>query len=234
MRHFLLVLLIGSMMFCGTALGASVLLAGTVPNTNVRHTPSGYVASSIEQLFTLYGPADLTTLQINAASVSAQTLEVQLFSGLGLEGTGVLLQTFNISVAGGFNEILSGIPTITQAISVPLAAGSYSLLLTGPASSSNFIYLNAALDSNTPDGILGGTHFSNGVQNPGNIVFELDGSLGSTAPEPQSAKLLAAALFLGIGWLIRRRSADAKEIVPRLKNQGYRFETVSSPRPFIT
>jgi hypothetical protein len=187
---------------------ASILVAGTDPDSSgafdVENDSGGVF--SYEQLFTLSSGAHVTNLSINAASFSDQTLEVELFSGLGLEGTGTLLQTFDINVPGTFDGLLPDIPTITIPTSFSLGPGSYSLLLSLPtlSPSGDLIYENAADSLNTPDGSLGGTHWSTSIDSPGNIVFDLAGEMGSPVPEPGSMSLLVTAL-VAIAALIRKR-----------------------------
>lgn len=215
MRSLTFILFVASCSpLCRTALGASILVAGTDP-TDIGFFVSGSNAVSgafsFEQLFTLSSPVDVTALALDAGSFSAQTLEVQLFSGSGLAGTGTQLQTFNISVPVSKGFLLT---TITSAVSVPLAAGNYSLLFSDPGASSDFIYLTGATASNTPEGSLGGTDWSTGIDSPANVVFELDGNLASTVPEPTPAgQFLAGVLLLGIGWLIRRRRLGQVQLV---------------------
>jgi hypothetical protein len=149
-------------------LHATILVAGTNPAAGggfYVENDSFFGTFSYEQLFTLSNAAQVTSLSINAASLSAQTLEVQLFSGLGLENTGTLLQTFDINVPGGWDGNNLDMPTITTPASFLLAAGSYSLLLSLPtlSPSGDLIYENTADSSNTPGGSLGGTHTSTGV-----------------------------------------------------------------------
>jgi hypothetical protein len=184
---------------------ATTLVAGTNPDPgelfSVRNDPpdrNGPHVFSYEQLFTLSSGAEVTGLSINAASFSAQTLRVELFSGLGLEGAGTLLQTFDIDVPGGYDGTILHIPAITTLRSFSLGAGSYSLLISLPnlSTTGDFIYQNAADSSNTPFGSLGGTHWSTGIISPGNIAFDLAGTPFSTAPEPASIFLLAMC-FIG-------------------------------------
>jgi hypothetical protein len=181
---------------------ATTLVAGTTPDSTVAFAVENDSSHhfSYEQLFTLSTGAQITGLNINAASFSTQTLRVQLFSGLGLEGTGTLLQNFDISVPGGFDGLLPDIPTITTAKSFSLEAGSYSLLISLPNrnSSGDFIYQNLADSSNTPFGSLGGTHWSTGIISPGNIVFDLAGTPVSAVPEPAFLLLFATGL-IGVG-----------------------------------
>jgi hypothetical protein len=156
--------LLGCMVLTDSLLSASVLIAGTSPDSSgafeVANSGASGGAFSFEQLFNLTNPAQVTSIAINAASFSDQTLEVRLYSGLGLEGTGTLLETFDLSIPGTFDGTLTDIPTIPTATSFMLGSGSYSLLFTdASAPTSNLIYLNAADGSNTPDGSLGGTHW---------------------------------------------------------------------------
>jgi hypothetical protein len=198
MRYVKFSLLIGCALFAASPLSASVLVAGTNPDSTgldfVSDAPGPDGVFSLEQLFTLSTAAHVTSLEINAASFSSQTLRIELFSGLGLEGTGTLLQTFNVSIPGGFDGMPLDIPTIMVSTSLMLGSGSYSLLFSDPNPSSDLIYLNAALSSNTPDGSLGGTNWSTGITGADNLVFELDGTVNST-PEPASMWLLGIGLF---------------------------------------
>jgi len=202
-------LLVGSLLFADLSLSASVLVAGTSPDTDgldfVANSGVEGGAFSYEQLFTLTNAALVTSLEINAASFSNQTLEIRLYSGLGLEGTGTLLETFNLSIPGGYDGLVLGIPTITTSTSFMLGSGSYSLLLTDPSPpTTDLIYQNGADSSNTPDGSLGGTNWSTGITGAGNIVFELDGNVLSSTPEPGSMWLLGIGLF-GLGAVSLRR-----------------------------
>jgi len=194
-----------AILLCGVSLKASVIVAGT----NLDRTGFYFVADaaapvgalSIEQLFSVSTPVDLTSLSINAASFSNQTLQVQLFSGEGFQSTSVLLQTFNLNVSGGFNGLLTGIPTITTTTSLHLGGGNYSLVLSDPGSSSDLIYLNAAIASNTPDGSLGGVQNSVGFSSPESIVFSLEGTV---TPEPGTIWPCTLGLLIAGLWSIGR------------------------------
>jgi len=182
---------------------ATTLVAGTNPDPNVGF----YVANdssgvfSYEQLFTLSSAAQITSLSINAESLSAQTPRIQLFSGLGLEGTGTLLQTFNIDVP----TYIVNSPTTVIPTSFSLGAGSYSLLLTVPSPSYDVIDQDIATSSNTPFGGLGGTHSSNGIESPRNIVFELAGNPMSAVPEPSSVLFLVTGLIAVAARSVRKQ-----------------------------
>ena len=183
---------------------AATLVAGTNPGSGVDGVEnSSSDVFSYEQLFTLSTAAQITSLSINAGSVSAQTLRIELFSGLGLEGTGTLLQTFNINAPIVSNAL--NLPTTVIPTSFSLSAGSYSLLLTLPTPSGDLIYQNVATSSNTPFGSLGGTHWSTHVESPGNIVFELAGTPVSAVPEPSSALFLVAGLIAVAARSARKR-----------------------------
>jgi hypothetical protein len=86
-----------------------------------------------------------------------------------------------------------------------LGTGTYSLVLSLPNSSPDFIYENVATASNTPDGSLGGTRSPAGLTG-GNLVFELDGNLTSSAiPEPGTLSLLLAPGLLAAWRTYRTR-----------------------------
>ena len=183
--------------------------SGFFLSATIRPDRNGPHVFSYEQLFTLSSGAEVTSLSINAESFSAQTLRVELFSGLGLEGTGTLLQTFDIDVPGGHDGMILDIPAITTLRSFSLGAGSYSLLISLPHLSTNgdLIYQNDADSSNILFGSLGGTHWSTGIISPGNIVFDLAGTPFSTAPEPASIFLLAMCFIGGGATQMWNRSA---------------------------
>jgi hypothetical protein len=191
--------LIGYALFAASSLSAGVLVAGTNPDSSgldsVSDSPGPEGVFSLEQLFTLSSAADVTSLEINAASFSAQTLRIQLYRGLGLEGTGTLLKTFNISIPGTYDGLPLDIPTIMVSTALSLGSGNYSLLFTDPNPSPDLIYLSAALSSNTPDGSLGGTNWSTGITGGGNLVFELDGTVAGSTPEPGVLWLTGIGLF---------------------------------------
>lgn len=149
---------------------AATLVAGTNPrpdvNFFVENDSSGYF--NYEQLFTLSSDVQVTSLSLNLGSFTRQTLRVDLFSGLGLEGTGTLLQSFNIN-APQMSPGTFDLPSVTTPTSLSLAAGSYSLLLTNvlPNPSTGVIYQYVADSSNTPYGSLGGTTLVHRCREPG-------------------------------------------------------------------
>ena len=160
---------------------ASVLVAGTQPDAGGFFFTENDASEvfSYEQIFTLSTGAQLTGLSINAASFNAQTLSVELFSGLGMEGTGTLLHSFDLNIPGRFSGYITAINPVTVSTSLYLGSGTYSPLLSiaKPSASGDLIYEDSA-DSieHTRRQRWGERIGSRCIISQGNIVFELDGN----------------------------------------------------------
>ena len=190
---------------------AAVIVSGTNPSSAGVFFVANQQFSEIdefhyEQLFTLSTAAQTTAFDLPAgANTSGVTLRLQFFSGLGMEGTGTLLQSIDVVVPQITNVLLA--PTIHIPLSLALNPGAYSVLLTIPNFSDFLIYEQVASGENSPHGSLGGTHWSTGVISTGNVVFALQGDVAeSGVPEPGAFGAVGMVLLaIGLRQRLLRR-----------------------------